>query len=121
LHYLLYAPSAQLPLTAALSCLVLFDYVGPRRVGRFAPALTFVGLWALCLGWLWDPQLRANVATGLGVAFALAMQGLSLAKSRMSVASSGRRLTLNLLVAAVLTFAFPMIVLMIACGRGSCN
>jgi hypothetical protein len=56
----------------------------------------------------------------LVVGFTLAIQVASLLKGRKSLSSSGRILTLNLLIAAVLTFAFPVIFLVIACNLGDC-
>ena len=121
MQFFLYAPEAQLPLLAAFSSLILFDHLWGRRVGRFALPLMVVGLWALCLAWFWEPQLSTNVATALSVGLTLTIQALTLLKSRTSFSSSGQRLTLNLLVAAVLIFAFPIVLWMIACSRGGCG
>jgi hypothetical protein len=119
-QFLLYAPGLQLPIVAAFSSLVLLDHLGVLRA-RFVLPLTVVGLWAVCLAWFWEPPLWTNVATVLSVGLTLTILALTLSKSRTSVSSPRRRLTLNLLVAAILTFAFPIILWAIACTPDGCG
>jgi hypothetical protein len=91
-----------------------------RRVRtRLALPLLFVGCWTLCLVWFWQLDIRTNVITGLGIALTLGIQAACLVKTKTRHRGPLAML-LNVLVASVLVFAFPVVVLTLACMSGDC-
>ena len=77
--------------------------------------------WATCLAWFWEVNRAANIDMGLSVGLVFLLQALSLLKTRAAMSSASVPAVLNVAVAAVLAFAFPVAVSMIACSRHVCS
>ena len=120
MRYLLFAPTAQLPIIVALTCLIIGDrvVVGTARK-RLVLSLVSAGCWTLCLLWLWGSDFHANIVTGLAIALTVGIQTACLIKTD-TPHRGARAMLLNMLVALVLVFAFPIVALILACGSGDC-
>jgi hypothetical protein len=123
MSYLFYAPGFQLPVGLACVCLIAaVGLPGSLLSGASRALVAAFVMWLILMLWFWQSgsTLKGIGVMGLALGLLLAFYAWVVVGLRRTVVNTPTRLAVAVLVAFVVSFAAPIVVITVSCAFGDC-